>query len=170
MLSLTDVLNILSEHHLVEDLSTLHSHEGVVHLGLAERLEGLDIICAHVGSVESRTGRGSLWRDGRSCALFSLRGLCDISLLFAGSLNACLRSVRRDGCWSRCGGKAAGAWEGLERPPRRLRSHHGCKVIEQKLGYQLGMRESMGVCVCESRRGSEASERKTQDSLDSCMK
>lgn len=35
---LTDVLDTLSQHHLVEDLATLHSHKRVVHLGLLEGL------------------------------------------------------------------------------------------------------------------------------------
>ena len=47
----TDVLDTLAEHHLVEDLSTSHADERVVHLGRAVRLQWLDIV---VFAIESR--------------------------------------------------------------------------------------------------------------------
>ena len=56
---LTDVLDIVSEHHLVEDLTTVHADKRVVHLGLSERLEGLDIFLCR--AVESWTRDRACW-------------------------------------------------------------------------------------------------------------
>lgn len=55
---LTDVLDVVSEHHFMEDLSTVHADEGVVHLGLSEGLERLHIV-ALGGAIEGRAGDGS---------------------------------------------------------------------------------------------------------------
>lgn len=56
---LTDVLDAVSQHHLVEDLTTVHADERVVHLGLSESLERLDIFLD--GAVEGRTRDGACW-------------------------------------------------------------------------------------------------------------
>lgn len=52
------MLDVVSEHHFMEDLSTVHADEGVVHLGLSKGLEGLHIV-ALGGAVEGRAGNGS---------------------------------------------------------------------------------------------------------------
>jgi hypothetical protein len=72
---LTDVLDIVSQHHLVEDLATVHADERVVHLGLSESLKGLDIFSGR--AIEGRARDGACWRGmrclgGSSCALISL--------------------------------------------------------------------------------------------------
>lgn len=71
---LTDVLDAVSQHHLVEDLATVHADERVVHLGLSKSLERLDIFLD--GAVEGRARDGACGRRlrclGCSCALFSL--------------------------------------------------------------------------------------------------
>jgi hypothetical protein len=72
---LTDVLDVVSQHHLVEDLTTIHAGERVVHLGLSEGLEGLDIVFG--GTIEGRARDSSCWRrlsclGGSSCALCPL--------------------------------------------------------------------------------------------------
>ena len=56
---LTDVFDIVSQHHLVEDLATVHADERVVHLGLSESLERLDIFLD--GAVEGWARDGACW-------------------------------------------------------------------------------------------------------------
>ena len=65
--ALTDVLDVMPEHHLVEDLSTLHSHEAVVHFGLAEWLQWLWFSAFWLIAVESWTRHSSLLRRRRLC-------------------------------------------------------------------------------------------------------
>lgn len=62
---LTDVLHALSEHHLVEDLTTIHAHKAVIHLGLAEWLQGLYVLVTRLLTIERRTGHRPLRRCGR---------------------------------------------------------------------------------------------------------
>jgi len=56
---LTDVLDIVSQHHLVEDLATVHADKRVVHLGLSESLEGLDIFLDR--AVEGWARNSACW-------------------------------------------------------------------------------------------------------------
>lgn len=62
----TDVLDALAEHHLVEDFSSSHAYEGMVHLRRAVRLQRLDV--AVVLAVEGRRrSRAVLCLSGRRC-------------------------------------------------------------------------------------------------------
>jgi hypothetical protein len=111
------VLDIVSEHHLVEDLATVHADERVVHLGLSEGLEGLNIFLG--GAIEGRARDGACWRGvgclgGSSCALFSL-----VDLL----LRVCCRSRRsvwRDSSEGTTCGKVASAERQAESAIRGL--------------------------------------------------
>jgi hypothetical protein len=89
---LTDVLDVVSQHHLVEDLTTVHADKRVVHLGLSESLEGLNIVLCR--AVEGRARDSACWRGlcclGGSCALFSL---FDLLLRLCGRIR---RSVWRN--------------------------------------------------------------------------
>lgn len=54
--SLTDVLDTLTQHHLVKDLATRHADKRLVHLGLVRARKGLDMAPVLGGRVESRAG------------------------------------------------------------------------------------------------------------------
>jgi hypothetical protein len=57
----TDVLHSMPEHHLMENLSSSHAHEAVIHLRLLfERLERVHIAKTRVIAVECRTGHRTL--------------------------------------------------------------------------------------------------------------
>jgi hypothetical protein len=62
----------MPEHHLVENLSSSHAHEAVIHLRLLlERLKRVDVAEARLIAVEGRTGHRTL---SRGCCGGCLRG------------------------------------------------------------------------------------------------
>jgi len=72
------MLHALPKHHLVEDLAARHSNKAVVHLGLPEWLQRLDISTPRlIGAVEGRAGYSTL--RGLRSLRFSLRRIRHIT-------------------------------------------------------------------------------------------
>lgn len=102
------MLDALAEHHLVEDLSSRHAHERMVHCGLAVGLQWLDIavVLAVEGGRRPRSRRGRLC-GRRSGALGAFRIVLDD---FLGG-RVCGPAEGRDGGAVGGGGKGARALE-----------------------------------------------------------
>ncbi len=58
---LTDVLDALPQHHLMEYSTPRHAHKAVIHLRLPVRLQWLYVPPPVVIAVESRARDSSLW-------------------------------------------------------------------------------------------------------------
>lgn len=146
------MLDALSEHHLVEDLTTLHADKRVVHLRLAEGRKRLHILeLVGVGAVEGRAGHSSLRRRGCCCALISLCCLDNILLCW---LSWDLRGfpVWRSSCHRGRSGEAASTREQLERPLGCVCLHHHTgrngQSIDQSISSMCNLRsETKGRAV-----------------------
>lgn len=106
----TDVLDVVAEHHLVEDLSTRHADERVIHGGRAVRLQWLDIVA--VLAIEGRR------RPCPRLRLCSCGGaLRPLRIVLGAFCGGCLRGSAegREGVSLCAGGKAACALESVDR-------------------------------------------------------
>jgi hypothetical protein len=70
------MLHAMPEHHLMEDLSSLHAHKAVIHLRLPEGLQWLDLsVPIHLIAIERRRGHWPLIRFRRRSLSWSRRGI-----------------------------------------------------------------------------------------------
>lgn len=109
----TNVLHTLAQHHLVEDLATLHADERVVHLRLVARGH----LRCRVIAIEGRGGNRSLGLLGGGSALGALDGVLHDGLLSA-LLDGGIAVGRDGGRRGRRRETAGGAVEALESATR----------------------------------------------------
>ena len=102
--SLTDVLDALPQHHLVEDLATILANEAVIQLGLAVWLQRLRLTQLRVFAVECWAGDGAGRGGGGGSGGLGLQGRLSGDIAFGSGLaldGGGASVVRRQCCHAR---------------------------------------------------------------------